>query len=255
MTSIVPDLSFAHWFLCLAVALGAGWIKGVVGFAMPMIMISLLSSFLPPSLALAGLMLPTLATNGLQALRDGPGAALAAVAQFRVFLIAAAVMLVVSAQLYVLIPTGLLLAAIGGPVVLFCALQIAGWRGRLARQNAGLEVGIGGMAGFIGGLSGVWGPPMVAYLTALGTEKKLQMRAQGAAFGLGTILLILAHGPSGVVTPGTLTFSAILTVPAVLGMWLGRRVQDRIDQETFRKATLWVLLLAGLNLLRRALMG
>jgi len=255
MDTIVPDISLAHWSLCLLVAFAAGWIKGVVGFAMPMIMISLLSSFLPPDLALAGLMVPTLVSNGLQALRDGPRAAAGAVRQFRVFLIAAAVMLVLSAQLYIFLPKDALLAAIGAPVVIFCALQIAGWRGRLSRQKPFLEGAIGGLAGFIGGLSGVWGPPMVAYLTALGTEKKLQMRAQGAAFGLGTVLLILAHGPSGVVTQATLTFSALLAAPAVFGMWLGTKVQDRIDQETFRKATLWVLLIAGLNLLRRALLG
>ena len=42
------------------VALLAGVIKGMVGFAMPMIMISLLGIFLPPDVALAGLILPTL---------------------------------------------------------------------------------------------------------------------------------------------------------------------------------------------------
>jgi hypothetical protein len=36
-------------------------------------------------------------------------------------------------------------------------------------------------------------------------------------------------------------------------MWLGGRVMDRIDQAVFRRATLLVLLLAGLNLIRRAL--
>jgi uncharacterized membrane protein YfcA len=36
-----------------------------------------------------------------------------------------------------------------------------------------------------------------------------------------------------------------------LGIGLGFWLQDRLDQETFRKVTLWVLLLAGLNLVRR----
>jgi len=53
----------------------------------------------------------------------------------------------------------------------------------------------------------------------------------------------------------TLPFSLALSVPALLGMALGFAVQDRIDQALFRRATLIVLLLAGLNLLRRALMG
>jgi uncharacterized membrane protein YfcA len=38
-------------------------------------------------------------------------------------------------------------------------------------------------------------------------------------------------------------------------MWIGGRLQDRIDQAGFRRATLVVLLLAGANLIRRAVMG
>lgn len=234
------------------VALLAGVVKGMVGFAMPMIMISLLGIFLTPDLALAGLILPTLISNGAQALRDGAGPALAAVRQFRVYLIAGAVMLVISAQLYAFLPVWMLFLAIGLPMTLFSLVQLLGLRLRLSRQSAGVEIGLGGVSGFIGGLSGVWGPPLVAYLTALHTEKRLQMRAQGAAFGLGAVLLLVAHAGSGVIRPATLAFSAALCVPALIGMWLGGRVSDRIDQETFRRATLVVLLVAGLNLIRRA---
>lgn len=252
MEIIALDLTLSQVTLSLAIAGLAGVVKGIVGFAMPMIMISLLGSFLSPDLALAGLMLPTLVTNGMQALRQGPRAAAASLRQFRVFMVAAALMLIVSAQIYAFLPVSALFAAIGLPVVVFCGLQIAGWRASLTRQHPPIEAGVGAFAGFIGGLSGVWGPPLVAYLTALNTEKTMQMRTQGAAFGLGTVLLIAAHGPSGVVRPETLTFSALLCIPAVIGMWAGTRVQDRINQETFRLMTLWILLIAGLNLLRRA---
>jgi uncharacterized membrane protein YfcA len=52
----------------------------------------------------------------------------------------------------------------------------------------------------------------------------------------------------------TLPFSILLVVPAVLGMWIGGRLHDRIDQRLFKQATLIVLLVAGLNLVRRGLM-
>jgi uncharacterized membrane protein YfcA len=44
-----------------------------------------------------------------------------------------------------------------------------------------------------------------------------------------------------------------LISPAMLGMGLGFRAQERLDREQFLRATLIVLLLAGFNLLRRAL--
>lgn len=255
MDMILSDLSALHWALALGAAVVAGCVKGIVGFAMPMVFISLLSIFMPPEWALAGLMLPTLITNGVQALRQGLSAALEAARAFRVYLIVGGITLVLGAQLFALLPIPVLLGMIGLPIVGFSLLQIAGWTGTLARQDLRVEAAVAAVAGFFGGLSGIWGPPTVAYLTALGTEKRLQMRAQGIVYGLGALGLVLSHGPTGVVRQETMLFSAALCLPALAGMWLGTKVQDRIDQATFRKATLLVLLIAGLNLIRRAILG
>ena len=72
------------------------------------------------------------------------------------------------------------------------------------------------------------------------------------AYGLGAVALVAAHTLSGVLNAQTVKFSALMLVPALLGMWVGMRIHDRIDQTTFRRITLWVLLIAALNLLRRA---
>ncbi|MCE0505742.1 MULTISPECIES: sulfite exporter TauE/SafE family protein [unclassified Roseivivax] len=253
MESFVDLLSPLAWAGALAVTLFAGFVKGVVGFAMPMIMISGLGSVLAPELALAALILPTLVSNGMQALRQGPAAAWQSTRKFRIFLIVGGVMLVASAQLVTVMPVALMLALIGVPIVAFALAQIAGWDGRLpAGPSRRFEVGIGAFAGFIGGFSGVWGPPTVAYLMALNTEKTEQIRVQGVIYGLGAVLLTVAHMGSGVLNAQTVWLSLAMIPAAVAGMWLGGRVQDRFDQRLFRRATLWVLLIAGLNLLRRA---
>ncbi|ETX30880.1 sulfite exporter TauE/SafE family protein [Roseivivax isoporae] len=239
--------------LCLIVALVAGIIKGMVGFAMPMIIISGLGSLLAPELALAGLILPTLASNGLQAFRQGVGAAVESARRFRVFLGVGAVMLLLSAQLVSVMPAQVMFALIGVPIVLFAAAQLLGWSGQLPGGGGRrVEVAIAAFAGFIGGVSGVWGPPTVAYLTMIGTEKTEQMRVQGVIYGLGAVLLTLAHIGSGVLNAATVWLSLALVPAAILGMWIGGQVQDRIDQHAFRRATQLVLLVAGLNLVRRA---
>lgn len=253
LSDMIGPLGFAY---ALAIAVLAGVVKGVVGFAMPMILISGLSSLLAPDLALAALILPTLVTNGMQALRQGGRAALASVSRFRVFLLVGLVMLLLSAQMVSILPAAALLAMIGIPVAAFAIVQLLGWQPRpLSAPSLRLEIGIGAFAGFIGGLSGVWGPPVVAYLTALNTEKQTQMRIQGVIYGLGAVALLVAHLGSGVLTARTALLSASLVPAAVLGMWLGSRIQDRIDQTMFRQATLCVLLVAGLNLVRRAFFG
>lgn len=239
--------------LCLAIGMLGGIVKGLVGFAMPMILVSGLGSIIAPELALAGLILPAFATNGIQALRQGPRAALQAVKQFRVFLLAGLVMMIASSQMVAVLPVDVLLLAIGGPITLFSVMQLAGWQPQLLPTRR-VEIAVGGFAGVIGGMSGVWGPPTVAYLTALGTEKRDQLRVQGVIYGLGAAALMLAHFGSGILNAQTVQFSALMIVPAVLGMWIGGKLHDRIDQRAFRRATLLVLLVAGVNLLRRALL-
>lgn len=255
MTSLIPFLSPTEFAFALCVACVAGVIKGVVGFAMPMVFVVGLGGVLAPDLALAGLILPTVVTNGQQALRQGVGEAVKTISRFRVYLCAGGVFLVASAQLVPILSQAVLLLIIGVSATFFVITQLAGLRLTLRRQDPRIEGLFGAMTGFIGGLSGVWGPPTVAYLTALSTPKREQLRAQGVIFGLGALGLLLSHLWSGVLRAQTLPLSLMLVPPAVLGMWIGGRIQDRIDQEMFRKATLIVLLLAGLNLIRRAVMG
>jgi uncharacterized membrane protein YfcA len=251
--TLVPPEIFA---LCALITLGAGMVKGMVGFAMPMIMISLMGSLIAPELALAGLIVPTLVSNGWQALRQGVREALGSVRQFRLFMIVGGVALMISAQMVRVIPVPAMLILIGAPVTVFALLQLLGWRPHLPNGNTpALEAGVGAFAGTIGGFSGTWGPPTVLYLTALDTPKRDAVRIQGVMYGLGSIVLLFAHVGSGVMRAETLPLSLALTVPAVAGMALGFRLQDRIDQVLFRRATLVVLAVAGLNLLRRGMMG
>ena len=248
----IPPSLWAYAFL---ISICAGLVKGIVGFALPMVFISGLSLILPPEMALAGLILPTLVTNGVQALAQGPKAALLSTRQFSIFLVSGLVLLLASAQLVLKIPREVFLGGIGIMVVSFSLLQLSGYRFQVRRENNGIAFLVGAMTGFVGGLSGVWGPPTVAYLTAMNTKKEDQLRVQGVVYGLGAVALLFAHIASGILTWSTLQLSAVLVLPAMAGLWIGRRFQKYIDQTLFSKATLAVLVVAGLNLLRLAWAG
>lgn len=240
----------------LVVTLVAGVVKGTTGFAMPMIMISGLGSFLAPELALAGLILPTLAANLWQALRGGVANAVKVAQTHWRYLAVLLTCLFVSAQLVTTLSPSVLFLCLGVPVTTFAILNLLGWRPRVPPSTRRVtEVIVGAIAGFLGGLSGVWGPPTVLYLTALDTPKNEQIQVQGVVYGLGAILLTIAHLRSGILTGPGFTFSLTLLPVALTGVWIGFQLLDRIDQEMFRKMTLAVLVIAGLNLVRRGLMG
>ena len=253
---IFAEIGPVYLVLAAAIAVFAGFVKGAVGFALPMVMISGLGSFLAPEIALAALILPAVTTNLIQALRNGVRAALASVWRFRLYVAALLVFLAFSAQLVLILPSWSLFLILGVPVTLFATAQLLGWRLRIRQGYERITEGaIGATAGFIGGISGVWGPQTVAYLTAIETPKVEQMRVQGVVYGSGALMLLVAHLQSGVLSTQTLPLSLAMLLPAVIGIYIGFRVQDRLDQEKFRRATLLVLIVAGLNLVRRGLVG
>ncbi|MEP5729084.1 MAG: sulfite exporter TauE/SafE family protein [Sulfitobacter sp.] len=253
MQALFPFLNPGLLIAVLGIAFCSGFVKGVVGFAMPLVMISGLTLFLAPELALAGLILPTLVANIAQAMRQGPAAAWGSIKKFRYFLFAGGVALVLAAQTVRVLPIEALQLAIGVPTVGYAILQLAGVQFQLPHQRPIMESFVGVVAGIMGGLSAVWGPPTVMYLTALNTPKADQMRIQGVIYCAGSIALVGAHLGSGVLRTETVPFSILLILPAFAGMWVGGRVVDAIDQVMFKRATLLVLLLAGSNLIRRAL--
>ena len=244
--------------LTLALVLGflAGLVKGMTGFALPMVLVSGLGSFLAPELALAGMILPALVTNGWQALRQGGRAAIASVRVHWLYLTLMLIVLVISSQIVLRIPTNLLFLLLGLTVTAFTSLQLAGWQPQIDPHNKRkTEIGIGALAGFLGGLTGTWGPPTVLYLTALNVPKVEHVRVQGVVYGLGAVMLTLAHLRSGVLSGPGLGLSIAILPVALAGMAAGVMIQDRLDQKRFRLAVLVVLAVAGLNLIRRGVTG
>lgn len=256
---MLAELSALGTFvLTMALAIGfvSGVVKGMTGFALPMILVSGLGSILAPELALAGMILPALISNLWQAFRQGGKAAWFSARKHWRYMCMVLIFIAISSQFVLSIPGNLLYLILGMTVTVFTSLQLAGWQPQITTENKGrAELGVGTLAGILGGLTGTWGPPTVLYLTALGTPKTEHVRVQGVIYAAGAVALTLAHLKSGVLSGVGLGLSAVLLIPALLGMTIGLAIQDRLDQNRFRLVVLVVLALAGLNLIRRGAFG
>lgn len=249
----LPDWAF--WAV-VGVTFGAAFVKGVSGFAMPLLMISTLVAFLPPTTALAALIMPTVMTNLAQALRQGPRAAWETTRKYYRLILVMVVILPISAQFVQIIPKALLMGLLGVPVLAFAGVQLAGRSLALRVEHRGrAEMASGLVAGFYGGISGVWGPPVIVYLLSVGAEKTESVRVQGVVYLIGAVVLVASHLQSGLLNAQTLPFSAAMMVPAMLGLGLGFLLHDRLDAKRFRFWTLVLLFLSGANLVRGALAG
>lgn len=255
--SAIFDIVPVHLFLfACGVTVLAGFVKGAVGFAMPLIMISGMGIVIAPEIVVAGIIIPIVISNGMQVARAGIGKARAAMVEHWRYVLVVCVMILVAAQFVRSIPSDVMFIVLGVPVVGLCVIQLIGWRPQITpAMRRPFEWTAGTLAGTLGGLAGTWGPPTVLYLLALNTPRAQQMAVQGVIYGLGSVMLFLGHLQSGILNAQTWGFSAALVPPALAGMWLGFRLGDRFDQDRFRRVTLWVLVIAGVNLIRRGVMG
>ncbi|MBK4216564.1 sulfite exporter TauE/SafE family protein [Paracoccus caeni] len=242
-----------QFWLAFAVTGFAGFVKGAIGFAMPIIMMSVFGSIMPTTTALAAMILPTLFTNIQQAFRDGRAEAFGAISKYRLHIAMVAIFICVSAGFAKVIPQWLMYGLLGIPITLFALWQISGRPLVLNLHHRRRAEAISGIiGGLYGGISGIWGPPLIVFLLSSGTDKREQIRVQGVVFLIGAAVLTVAHLFSGLLNAQTVPLSLVLCIPAYLGMLAGFALQDRLDVVQFRRWTLILLILTGLNLTRRA---
>ncbi len=232
--------------------LTAGLVKGVVGFGMPMILLSSLAIFMPIYTALAALILPTLLTNLQQAREQGLDSATPLVSKHKIFIVSMVILIFISALLTPRLPQQFLLGLLGIFIVSFSIFQMSGYRFSISTGDHRTQFVFGSIAGIAGGLCGAFGPPTVAYLTAINTPRNEQMKLQAMIYGTGAILLFFGHLTSGIFNLSTAPLSGFLILPCVLGFWIGSHIRNTFDQNMFRKVTLVILIIVGANLIRRA---
>lgn len=256
MDSIFSLISPELLVFAFAVTVVAGIVKGAVGFAMPLIMISGMGVLLDPKLVIAGIILPIVVSNFLQVAKAGFGEAVAALKEYKLYVLLTCVMILITSQFVKVVSADTMLLGLGIVVTALCLVQLSGLKIVIPPERRPIASVIAGLAsGILGGFAGTWGPTTVLYLVAVETPKARQFVVQGVVYGLGSVMLLAGHLKSGILNQHTVSFSMGMLVPAVLGMWIGFKIHDRINQAVFRKATLWVLLIAGVNLVRRGLLG
>lgn len=254
MEMFMAGLEPGVFLAAAAITFLAGFVKGAVGFAMPLILVSGFAMILPKELALAGLILPTVLTNVSQALRQGIGPARATGYAYRRFMVATVICIGISAPFIEIIPRMVYLLLLGVPLTIYAGLQVLGKSLAIQLHHRDrAEWLLGAIGGLLGGISGIWGPPLVVFQLSIGAEKREAIRAQGVVFLIAAVMLLASHLATGVANAQSLGFSAALCLPAMAGLHLGFMLQDRMDQRRFRLWTQALLVLTGLNMVRLAL--
>jgi len=222
----------------------AGFVKGVVGFGFPVITLIILTLTIGLLDALAILVIPTIVTNVWQGL-SGPYLRDIAARMGLYILVSATFIWLTSAYLTVVDirwPTAML----GGVLFVFASSRLLNVRLSVSRQwERPLSVPLGAINGMLTGMTGSFMVPSVLFMQAMGFQRDMLVQAMGVFFAISTMMLALSLGRNDLISMEHLRLSLIALVPSIFGLYIGRWVRLRINEERFQQVFLVSVLLLG----------
>ncbi len=239
--------------MALFVYLLAGTVKGVVGIGLPTAAIGMMSQLIEPGTAIALAIIPMTVTNIWQVYRAGQ--VLNSIRRYWRFALALAVVISVSSLIAPRVPQGALMLFMGSAIVVFAVDTL--WRKPWvlpAAYDRAAQFIAGALGGAMGGIAGIWSPPMVGYLLAIGVDRDEFVRALGWLILVGSVFLGIGYWNTGLLNAEIAKVSVLVTCSALLGFSLGEKIRQRLNAERFRKLVLVLFIVMGLNLIRRGLM-
>lgn len=239
--------------LCAIAFLAGGFAKGALGFGLPLVAVPIMASVVDPTLAIALVVIPMLGSNVWQATHGGELAPL--LRRFWPVFATLVPATVGGSMILARLDAKTSAPVLGTIVIVFCLLQFRGAKVRLPPSSERwLGPATGVAAGILGGLATFFGPPLVMYVLSLRIDKEAFVRTISALTVIGTLTLGLSLARHDLFGWPELLGSGAAGVPTLVGLYAGERLRRHIVEAVFRKAVLIVLVLIGLNLVRRGLM-
>jgi len=229
-----------------------GLSKGAIGFGLPIIVISLLSMFVPINIAIALNVMPPLILNVWQATHK------ASVTRNigRFWPVLAGFIGGAAAGAYLLsgFDPDFVLGIVSITVLLFCLSSLLGKSGSIAPQHAKMFGVLSGLVGGVmGALTSISGPAFITYLVALDLKKDDFVASLGLLFIFSSLCLIAAFSAVGLIDQSFIPLALACTAVTAVGMACGQLVRKYLDQQKFQRAVMVMLAVIALNLLRRAI--
>ena len=238
----------------LAVAGGVaagGLVKGATGLGLPLVAVPIMALVVDVPAAVAIMPMPIIAANLWQALRRTD--LRATIRRFWPLMMMIPVGSVVGVTVLAAIDPLALGGVLGAIVILFCLVALIRFDWRLPKPaERWLAPVVGLISGTTGGMSSFYGPPNAIYLLTLRLQPQEFICVAGVNHLLGGISLLILLPGYGLLGGVEFLWTALAVAPVLAGVWLGQIFRDRLDAEKFRRAVLIVLLVIGLNLVRRA---
>jgi uncharacterized membrane protein YfcA len=142
---------------------------------------------------------------------------------------------------------------VGVLLVLYTIYGLARPAFRPMKIGAAADIGIGVTNGLVGGLTGLGGIVSTISCQWRGWTRDAQRAVFQPVLFAAFVVISISMGITGAFTTETLKLYGLGLPFMLAGIWSGFKLYGKIDDETFRKAVLVLLLLSGLSLIVPAL--
>ena len=94
-------------------------------------------------------------------------------------------------------------------------------------------------------MTGSFMVPSVLFMQAMGFKRDMLVQAMGVFFAISTIVLAVSLGRNELISAEHVRLSLIALVPSIFGLYIGRWIRLRINEERFQQIFLASVLLLG----------
>lgn len=156
------------------------------------------------------------------------------------------------AVLIVACQPGELIHKVLGVVLILASIWFFFFSGRVRlRPSIGVQISLGTLSGFMGGLFGMQGPPAVVYFLSASSSKAEYAALSQAYFLIGNIIMSVFRYQHGFITPSVGRAWLVAIVAVLLGGWFGSKVFERLSAESVRKVAYAYMAVSGIITLLR----
>lgn len=249
--------SVTDYLIVVIVFFLGAFIQGIIGFGFNLLTVPMLTVLAGPRTAVTVVSIPSLIISLIPAAERYFNKAQHIPLQLNMLapllLFGAAGTLAGTALLVVLDPA-VILTSLGTILLLYVLTD--GLRKKWhpqPRTVTPLGILMGSITGIINGLAGISGPLIVPYLHALRLERDRFVYYLNFSLVFFGMFRWISFYSLGLFTPERVIAGIVLIPVSIIGLKLGELVRPRISTAMFSRFVLLVLLITGLDLLRRGL--
>lgn len=232
--------------LFLLAAFIGGFASGLAGFAMGFIVSGIWLHLISPIQATALIAGYGLCTQGYGVWKLRRSLNWKDVAPF---IVAGTISIPVGTLLLTYIDAAYMRTGVGVLLIVYSVYGLAKPTFKPVQAGVAADSGIGFLNGLLAGLTGLPGFIITIWCQMRGWSKDAQRAVFQPVILAGMVMIALSLSVAGVITTDILKLY-VLGLPALLaGLWLGFKCYGKLDDATFRKVVLVLLLCAGLALI------